>query len=100
MWHHTETFWWPFFGWDIFWTFKPMNTPETMLNIYLDIITRYPQVWVIEIMAILLLIGFAYRYQLHRWSMLKHFILTGNILTLHPRHLQRVASDGVITYNQ
>lgn len=80
MWHHTESFWWPFFGWDVFWIFKPMNTPETMLNIYLDIITRYPQVWVVEIVAVLLLIGFAFRYQLHRWTCLKHFILTGNIL--------------------
>ena len=83
MWNHTESFWWPIFGWDVFWDFKPMNTPETMFNVYLDIITRYPQVWVIEIIALLFLGWFIYRHQLYRWGMLKQFMATGhfNILS-------------------
>ena len=79
MWNHTESFWWPLFGWNVFWEFKPMNTPETMLNVYLDIVTRYPQVWVVEIIAGFVLMWFIYRYQLYRWPVLKIFLVTGHI---------------------
>ena len=79
MWNHTESFWWPLFGWNVFWEFKPMNTPATMLNVYLDIVTRYPQVWVVEVLAGFVLLWFVYRYRLYRWPVLKTFIFTGHI---------------------
>lgn len=95
MWNHTESFWWPLFGWSTFWTYKPMNTPETMLNVYLDIVIHYPQVWVIEIVALLFLGWFMYRHQLYRWPMLKHFVLTGhvNIVSEKSLHKQHFAPD-------
>jgi hypothetical protein len=77
MWYHTESFWWPLYGWNVFWTFKPMNTPETMLSVYLDIVTRYPQVWVIELLAMGYFLWFAAHYQVYRWPVLKRFVLTG-----------------------
>lgn len=79
MWHHTETFWWPLYGWTVFWQYKPMNTPEEMVNVYLDIITRYPQVWVVELAALLFLGWFVYRRRLYGWKELKIFIRTGHI---------------------
>ncbi len=79
MWNHTESFWWPLFGWQTFWEFKPMNTPATMFNVYLDIITRYPQVWVIELLALLYLAWFVYHWRLYRWDVLKRFILSGRL---------------------
>ncbi len=82
MWNHTESFWWPIFGWDVFWQFKPMNSAETMLNVYLDIITRYPQVWVIEILAIVFFVWFFYHFRLYRRPNLKQFTLTGQITSL------------------
>jgi len=82
MWNHTESFWWPLFGWDVFWRYKPMNSAETMLNVYLDIVTRYPQVWVVEIIALIFLLWFVFRQQLYRWSVLKRFLLTGRIRPL------------------
>ncbi len=78
MWNHTESFWWPFFGWDTFWAFKPMNTPEVMFNVYLDIITRYPQVWVVEVIALLYLARFVYKQRLYQWDRVKRFWLTGS----------------------
>ena len=77
MWNHTESFWWPLYGWNVFWDFKPMNTPETMFKVYIDIITRYPQVWVIEILALILFLWYGYHYHLYRRSHLKYFLLTG-----------------------
>ena len=77
MWNHTQTFWWPLFGWDAFWQFKAMNTPKTMLAVYLDIITRYPQVWVIEILALLFLGYFVWRHRLYVGKIGKRFLLTG-----------------------
>jgi hypothetical protein len=79
MWRHTESFWWPLFGWNVFWQFKPMNTPETMFNVYIDIITRYPEVWVIELMALAILTWFIVRHRLYRWRCLKCFVLTGQV---------------------
>ncbi len=79
MWNHTETFWWPMFGWNTFWEFKFMNTPEAMVEVYWDIVTRYPQVWVVELIAGFVLIWFVYRHGLYRWPALKHFILTGRV---------------------
>ncbi len=79
MWNHTESFWWPVFGWNTFWSFKPMNTPDAMFNIYVDIITRYPQVYVIEILALIYLIGFFIKFRLFRWENLKYFVLTGRL---------------------
>ncbi len=77
MWHHTETFWWPLFGWDVFWQYKPMNTPAAMLQVYLDILTRYPQVWLVEVIALVMLFWFFSRRRLFHWPRLKTFILTG-----------------------
>ncbi len=77
MWHHTETFWWPFYGFDVFWQYKPMNTPGQMLDVYLDILTRYPQVWLVELIALGLLAWLGYRYNLYHWPALRTFILTG-----------------------
>ena len=79
MWNHTESFWWPLFGWSVFWQFKPMNTPETMFNVYIDIITRYPQVWVIELIALVILARFIIRHRLYRWPSLKHFVYSGRV---------------------
>jgi len=77
MWNHTESFWWPLFGWQTFWQYKPMNTAGAMLNTYLDIIYSYPQVWVVEVVALLFLIGFAWRHKFFRWPVLKQWALTG-----------------------
>ncbi len=79
MWNHTESFWWPLFGWQTFWQYKPMNTAESMISVYLDIIYSYPQVWVIELAALFFLIGFAWRHQFFRWHTLKQLVLTGLI---------------------
>jgi len=67
MWNHTESFWWPIFGWRTFWEYKPMNTAEEMFNVYVDIIVRYPQVWVVELVALVILAWFGLRYRLYRW---------------------------------
>ena len=88
MWHHTESFWWPMFGWTTFWEYKFMNTPEAMLSVYLAIL-RYPQVWVIEILAVFFLIWFGYRYKLYRRSGLKRLILTGQIGLFQSRTLSK-----------
>ena len=79
MWHHTETFWWPIFGWTTFWAFKPMNTPETMLAVYLDILTRYPQVWVIEFLALVYLTWFVIRHKLYSLAVMKKLIFSGQL---------------------
>ncbi len=79
MWHHNQTFWWPMFGWQTFWEYKPMNTPEEMFNVYLDIIIRYPQVWVVELLALGIFVWFGVRYRLYLWPRLKVFILTGRV---------------------
>ncbi len=86
MWNHTESFWWPMFGWPVFWEFKPMNTPETMFNVYIDIITRYPQVWVIEILAILFFVCFFYHYRLYQCPTLKNFMRSGRINSSRPEN--------------
>jgi hypothetical protein len=83
MWNHNESFWWPLFGWNQFWVFKPMNTPEVMLNVYLDIITQYPQVSVVELIALLYLGWFCYQHRLYRWQDLKAFVLRGYLTTFH-----------------
>jgi hypothetical protein len=77
MWNHTETFWWPFFGWEEFWIYKPMNTPAEMFNVYVDIIVRYPQVWVVELAAVMIFVWVAIRYRLYQWPSLKVFLWTG-----------------------
>ena len=79
MWNHAESFWWPLFGWNTFWTFRPMNTPETMISVYLDIVTRYPQVWVIEIAALLFLLWFVIRHGLYAWPRLIGFLRSGQL---------------------
>lgn len=79
MWNHTETFWWPLFGWDTFWQFKPMNTPEQMVSVYADILTRYPQVWAVELLALVFLAWFVHRTRLYRWDTLKAFLTSGQI---------------------
>ena len=56
-----------------------MNTPEEMVNVYLDIITRYPQVWVIELLALLFFVWFGLRFKLYLWERLKYFVWTGRI---------------------
>jgi hypothetical protein len=79
MWHHTETFWWPLFGWNVFWQYKPMNTPAAMLQEYLNIITRYPQVWLVEALALAMLLRFVFRRRLYHWPRLETFIRTGHL---------------------
>jgi hypothetical protein len=80
MWNHTESFWWPLFGWDVFWQFKAMNTPEAMVSVYWDIITRYPQVWVVELLALGYLLSFGYRYGLTNWRRLAAFLRNGQLI--------------------
>jgi len=82
MWNHPESFWWPLYGWDVFWIYKPMSTPGAMVNVYLDMIYRYPQVWVTELIALLILGWVAYRSHLYRWPRLRRFFLSGH-LTFH-----------------
>lgn len=82
MWQHTETFWWPLFGWTVFWAYKPMNTPGQMLNVYLDIISHYPHVWMVEVVALIILGWFGSRYRLYHWPNLKAFIQTGRLNAL------------------
>lgn len=79
MWEHIQTFWWPLYGWSVFWQYKPMNTPAEMLHVYLDIVRRYPHVWVVEIFAGGVLCWLAYRFGVYRWPVLKHFIMTGRL---------------------
>jgi len=79
MWNHTETFWWPLFGWDVFWQFKFMNTPQAMLDTYLDIVQRYPQVWVVELIAVAYLVWFVGKSKLFLWKNLNHFLRTGRL---------------------
>ncbi len=86
MWNHTESFWWPIYGWNQFWEFKFMNTPEAMVNVYLDIITRYPQVWVIEVLAIVWLFWFFLRYRLYLWPVMRRFLGTGRLMVSKPQH--------------
>ncbi len=79
MWNHTETFWWPLFGWRVFWQYKPMNSAEEMAAVYWDIITRYPQVWVVELVALGYLLWLAARQRWFVWAALKTFLLAGRI---------------------
>lgn len=81
MWHHTESFWWPFFGPTTFWEYKFMNTPQAMARVYLDIVTRYPQVWVVELAGLLVLVWFGYRFRLYRRARLSHFCRTGRVFS-------------------
>ena len=66
----------------------PLGKPESTMAFALtpereqqvdDIITRYPQVWVIEVIALLYLLWFAVRWRLYRWAELKQFVLTGRL---------------------
>lgn len=79
MWNHAETFWWPIFGWRAFWAYKPMNTAGDMFNVYVDIIVRYPQVWVVEIIALIIFVWFGIKYRLYLWPRLKYFLWTGRV---------------------
>ena len=56
-----------------------MNTPSEMPNVYLDIIVRYPQVWVVEVIALGIFVWFGIRYRLYYWPTLKQFVLTGRV---------------------
>ena len=79
MWHHTETFWWPMYGWEVFWRYKFMNTPEAMFRVYVDILLNYPHIWLTEFIAGLILLWFGYKYQWYHWPQLKQFIRTGQL---------------------
>lgn len=79
MWHHTETFWWPLYGWNVFWQYKFMNTPEAMLKVYLDIILSYPHVWLTELIALVILLWFGYRFRWHQWRQVRQFLWTGRL---------------------
>jgi len=79
MWNHTETFWWPIFGWRTFWEYRPMNTAGEMFNVYVDIIVRYPQVWAVELIALVILVWFGLRFRLYRWPRVKVFLWTGRV---------------------
>jgi len=83
MWNHPESFWWPLFGWHTFWQYRFMNTPRAMVEVYWEIVTRYPQVWVVELIALAYLFWFAYRFRLYRPANLKHLLLRGQ-LALQP----------------
>ncbi|HRV92037.1 MAG TPA: metal-dependent hydrolase [Anaerolineae bacterium] len=79
MWRHTESFWWPLFGWNVFWRFKAMNTPESMVSVYLDIITRYPRVWIVEIIAIATIMWVTIRHRLYRRNVFRTFLSSGSL---------------------
>jgi hypothetical protein len=79
MWYHTETFWWPLFGWDVFWGYKPMNTPGDMLNVYLDIILHYPAVWVIELLALIFWGWFIIHFRLYQGPNLAALLFSGRL---------------------
>ncbi|MEM7029910.1 MAG: metal-dependent hydrolase [Chloroflexota bacterium] len=79
MWRHTETFWWPFYGWQTFWQFKYMNSPKAMVEVYIDIIRNYPRVWIIELLAILYLAWFGKKYRLYIGATLREFLQTGRL---------------------
>ena len=79
MWRHTETFWWPLFGWQTFWQFKDMNSPQAMLNVYLEIIRHYPRVWIIELLALVYLAWFGHRHNLYAWRNVVSFMQTGRV---------------------
>lgn len=79
MWRHTETFWWPLYGWQTFWQFRFMNTPEAMVNVYLEIIRRYPRVWLVELAALVFLVWFGRRHHLFERQGLAHFLRTGRL---------------------
>jgi hypothetical protein len=81
IWNHTETFWWPLYGWNTFWVYKPMGSAQEMAAVYWEIITRYPQVWVVEIIAVAYLAGFAYRRGWYRWPGQMQFWRTGRVDT-------------------
>lgn len=79
MWLHTETFWWPLYGWQVFWAYKFMNSPAAMLQVYLDIITNYPHIWLIELIALGGLVTLAYQQRWYKYQPLKQFLQTGYI---------------------
>lgn len=82
MWNHTETFWWPLFGWSTFWQFRFMNSPEAMLTVYLEIIQRYPHVWVVELIAVGFLGWLSLKYTLYKKDHLIYFLRTGRFKLL------------------
>jgi hypothetical protein len=79
VWNHAESFWWPFFGWQTFWQYRFMNTPQVMVEVYWEIVTRYPQVWVVELIALAYLAWFACRFRLYHPTNLKHLLFTGQL---------------------
>lgn len=83
MWRHTETFWWPLYGWQTFWQFKYMNSPQAMVNVYLDIIRRYPRVWITELIALIYLAWFCRKYRLYRWPNLRCLLKTGRLSSMN-----------------
>ncbi len=77
IWHHPETLFFPFMGWQ----FDPylfMGTPEAMVSVYQDIFLL-PQIWLAEVIGLLILGFFAGYYRLYRWSNLRRFLSSGRL---------------------
>jgi len=79
MWRKTETFWWPLFGGQTFSSYRFMNTPQAMTQVYLDILRRYPHVWAIELLAGLYLGWFIKKHRLANRANLLAFLQTGQL---------------------
>jgi hypothetical protein len=79
VWYHTKTFWWPLYGWDVFFRYKPMDTPQAMFNVYVDIIINYPHVWLVEIFTFIILLWMIYQQRWYAWPTLKRFVMTGRV---------------------
>lgn len=82
MWEHPPTFFWPCFGWQSFRNYRPMDTPERMLNVYLDLI-RLPQLWLPEVIAVGLWLWFLRREGLDQPDTWLDFLRHGH-LPHHP----------------
>jgi hypothetical protein len=54
-----------------------MNTPAAMASVYWEIVTRYPQVWVVELLALGYLLSFVARHRLYLWRQLMAFLCSG-----------------------
>jgi len=75
MWHHPETLFFPFKGWE-FDPYRFVGTPEAMVSVYWDIFLL-PQIWIAEGIGAIILAFFFFHYRLYRWPNLRHFLLTG-----------------------
>lgn len=77
IWHHPETFFFPFLGWE-FDPYRFMGTPEAMVSVYRDIFLL-PQIWLAEGIGALILVILFVHYRLYHWSNLRRFLLPGRL---------------------